>query len=134
MDLQKVDTPVMEETQLDTPVMGETQMETVETTETMKLVENETPSDAIHFTDDEVSRLNDLRRSVVDIFTQLGQIHIEIKHRLEDLERNQLELEKTYDDVKKKEDEFFKELNDKYGNGSYDPTTNTFIPDGSQSN
>ena len=82
----------------------------------------------IKFTEDEVKQINQLRFDVGSVFTQLGQIQIEKKKRLEELEENEANLLIQYKELVTKEDTLFKELNEKYGDGDYDPNTGIFTP------
>jgi len=82
----------------------------------------------IKFTEDEVKEINQLRFDVGAVFTQLGQIQIEKKKRLEELEENEANLLIQYKELVTKEDTLFKELNEKYGDGDYDPNTGIFTP------
>jgi hypothetical protein len=82
----------------------------------------------IKFTEDEVKEINQLRFDVGAIFTQIGQIQIEKKKRLEELEENEANLLNQYKELVTKEDTLFKELNEKYGDGDYDPNTGIFTP------
>jgi predicted transcriptional regulator len=82
----------------------------------------------IKFTEDEVKQINQLRFDVGSVFTQLGQIQIEKKKRLEELEENEANLLIQYKELVAKEDTLFKELNEKYGDGDYDPNTGIFTP------
>jgi len=82
----------------------------------------------IKFTEEEVKEINDLRFEVGSVFTQLGQLHIEKKKRLEELEQNETELLNKYKELVVKEDTLFKGLNEKYGDGDYDPNTGIFTP------
>lgn len=82
----------------------------------------------IKFTEDEVNDINQLRLEVGSVFTQLGQIKIERIKRLEELEENEAELLIKYKELVVKEDSLFKTLNDKYGDGDYDPNTGIFTP------
>ena len=82
----------------------------------------------IKFTEDEVKEINQLRFDVGAVFTKLGQIQIEKKKRLEELEENEANLLIQYKELVTKEDTLFKELNEKYGDGDYDPNTGIFTP------
>lgn len=83
----------------------------------------------IKFTDEEVKQINDLRIEVAGIFTQLGQITLEKKKRLAELENTELQLTKRHGELTIVEQTLFKELNTKYGNGSYNPETGEFTPE-----
>jgi predicted nuclease with TOPRIM domain len=82
----------------------------------------------IKFTEEEVSQINQLRNDVSNIFTQLGQLSIEKKRRIDEVEKLENELLEKHSKLTETEQELFKGLNDKYGDGNYDPSTNTFIP------
>ncbi len=82
----------------------------------------------IKFTEEEVKEINNLRFEVGSVFTQLGQIQIEKRKRLEELEQNETSLLEKYTELVAKEDVLFKGLNEKYGDGDYDPNTGIFTP------
>jgi len=82
----------------------------------------------IKFTEEEVKEINDLRFEVGSVFTQLGQVQIEKRKRLEELEQNEASLLQKYTELVAKEDVLFKGLNEKYGDGDYDPNTGIFTP------
>jgi hypothetical protein len=85
-------------------------------------------AEKIKFTEDEVKEINQLRIEVGAVFTELGQIHIEKKRRLFELEQREIELTKQHSDLVIKEETLFKGLNEKYGDGDYNPTTGEFTP------
>jgi len=82
----------------------------------------------IKFTEEEVSSINRLKNDVQLVFTQLGQISIERKRRNDELEEIESQLLKQHQDLVEKEQELFKSLNEKYGDGNYDPNTGIFTP------
>jgi hypothetical protein len=82
----------------------------------------------IKFTQEEVEQINQLRDDVSLIFVQMGQVALERKKRLEELEEIESQLLKQHQDLVEKEQELFKSLNEKYGDGNYDPTTGIFTP------
>lgn len=82
----------------------------------------------IKFTNEEVAELNQLRQDVSNIFTRLGQLAIEKKRRVDEIVAIEEELLKQHSSLQEKEQEMFKGLNDKYGDGNYDPATNVFVP------
>lgn len=85
-------------------------------------------AEKIKFTEDEVKQINELRIEVGGVFTELGQIHIEKRRRLSELEEREAELTKQHSDLVIKEETLFKGLNEKYGDGDYNPTTGEFTP------
>jgi len=85
-------------------------------------------AEQIKFTEEEVSKINELRQNVANLFTQLGQLQIEKKRRIDEIQQIENNLLNQHSELQKVEEELFKGLNDKYGDGNYDPNTNTFIP------
>ena len=82
----------------------------------------------IKFTEEEVSQINQLRQDVAEVFAKLGQIQIEKKRRIEEVTQVEDELLNKHSNLVQLEQDIFKGLNEKYGDGNYDPTTNSFIP------
>jgi predicted transcriptional regulator len=85
-------------------------------------------AETIQFTQEEVGQINQLRQDVANVFTQLGQISIERNRRLDELDDLEEKLIEKHKQLQQQEQELFKGLNDKYGDGNYDPATNTFTP------
>jgi len=85
-------------------------------------------ANTIQFTEEEVSQINQLRQDVSNVFSQLGQLAIEKEKRISELDEIQSQLLDKHKELQKTEEELFKGLNDKYGDGNYDPATNTFTP------
>jgi predicted transcriptional regulator len=85
-------------------------------------------AETIQFTQEEVGQINQLRQDVANVFTQLGQLTIERNRRLDELDDLEEQLLEKHKELQKQEQELFKGLNEKYGDGNYDPTTNTFTP------
>jgi hypothetical protein len=69
-----------------------------------------------------------LRQDVANVFTRLGQLAIEKKRRIDELDVVEQDLLNKHSGLVQKEQELFKGLNDIYGDGNYDPETNTFTP------
>ena len=82
----------------------------------------------IKFTEEEITSINQLKTDVELVFLQMGQLSVERKKRLEELEEIESQLLKQHQDLVEKEQELFKSLNEKYGDGNYDPNTGIFIP------
>lgn len=82
----------------------------------------------IKFTQEEIEQINQLRDDVSLVFVQIGQVALERKKRLEELEEIESQLLKQHQDLVEKEQELFKSLNEKYGDGNYDPNTGIFTP------
>jgi hypothetical protein len=82
----------------------------------------------IKFTDEEVSTIGQLRTDASNIFTQLGQLAIEKDRRIKEIEDIHTSLINKHQALQQTEQELFQTLNKKYGDGNYDPKTNTFVP------
>lgn len=82
----------------------------------------------IQFTDEEVTGINELRSESNQIFLHLGQINLERRKRIAELDKSEEELITKHAELVEKEEVLFKELNTKYGDGSYDPEKNVFTP------
>tara|TARA_Y100001937_G_scaffold122708_1_gene184330 strand:+ start:25 stop:324 length:300 start_codon:yes stop_codon:yes gene_type:complete len=82
----------------------------------------------IKFTKDEVSQINTLRQNVANVFTRLGQLQIEKKRRIEEIENLEKGILQEHSKLIEEENKIFQGLNEKYGDGNYDPNTNEFIP------
>lgn len=85
-------------------------------------------AEAIKFTDEEVNSINQLRQEVANIFTQLGQVAIEKKRRISEIEGVESQLLQKHAELQGQEQELFKGLNEKYGDGNFDPATGEFTP------
>jgi len=85
-------------------------------------------AEALKFTKEEVQSISDLRQDVANVFTRLGQLQIEKKRRIDEIEVVEQDLLTQHSKLVEKEQNMFKGLNDKYGDGNYDPETNTFTP------
>lgn len=82
----------------------------------------------IKFTQEEVEQINQLRDDLSFSFVQLGQVSLERKKRIEELDEIESQLLKQHQELVEKEQELFKSLNEKYGDGNYDPNTGIFTP------
>lgn len=85
-------------------------------------------AETIQFTQEEFQSINQLRQDVASVFTQLGQLTIERNRRLDELDDIEEGLIQKHQELQQREQELFKGLNEKYGDGNYDPATNTFTP------
>jgi uncharacterized protein YecA (UPF0149 family) len=82
----------------------------------------------IKFTQEEVNSINQLKTDAELVFTQLGQLSIERKRRNDELDEIESELLEKHKELVNTELELFKNLNEKYGDGNYDPNTGVFTP------
>jgi septal ring factor EnvC (AmiA/AmiB activator) len=85
-------------------------------------------AEQIKFTDDEIGQVNQLRQDVSSVFVKLGELAIQKKQTLDEINTLELQLHETHSELVKREDELFKSLNQKYGDGNYDPNTGIFTP------
>ena len=83
---------------------------------------------AIKFTEQEVQSINELRQEVGATFTQLGQLSIQKSRTIQQLEAQEAQLLQKHQELVQKEQDLFKGLNEKYGDGNFDPTTGEFTP------
>jgi hypothetical protein len=82
----------------------------------------------IKFTEEEIASINQLKTDVELVFLQLGQLSVERKRRNDELEVIETELFEKHKKLVKTEQELFVGLNEKYGDGNYDPITGIFTP------
>jgi uncharacterized protein YecA (UPF0149 family) len=82
----------------------------------------------IKFTQEEVNSINQLKTDVELVFLQLGQLSVERKRRNDELDEIESELLERHKELVNTELELFKNLNEKYGDGNYDPNTGVFTP------
>ena len=93
-------------------------------------IENKIPSPSevksapVSFSQEELNKIKDLRTELNQITFQLGQININ-KIRIENTE---ILIKKDLINLEEKESKIAKKLSDKYGKGSIDIETGTFIP------
>ncbi len=82
----------------------------------------------IKFTKEEVIEIDNLKQEVASIFTRLGQLSVEKKRRIDEVEKVESDLLNQHQGLVEKEKQIFAGLNEKYGDGNYDPNTNEFTP------
>lgn len=80
------------------------------------------------FTEEEIQSINELKKSVSIVFTQLGQLSIQKARTLQQIEAQETALIQKHQELAASEQELFKGLNEKYGDGNYDPNTGEFTP------
>jgi|TARA_R110002167_G_scaffold185389_1_gene385966 hypothetical protein len=85
---------------------------------------SEVKSAPVSFSQEELNEIRDLRTELNQITFQLGQIKIN-KIRIENSE---ILIKKELFNLEEKESKIAKKLSDKYGKGSIDVETGTFIP------
>ena len=72
-----------------------------------------------------ISSFDELRRQ---IFFDLGRIAIRRRNANVQIDSDEEKLEEQHDNLVEKENELYKTLNEKYGDGTIEPTTGEFIP------
>lgn len=82
----------------------------------------------IKFTKEEIQSINELRQEVSSVFTRLGQLSIQKARTIQELDNTQSQLIEQHSQLVQKEQDLFKGLNEKYGDGNFDPSTGEFIP------
>jgi hypothetical protein len=85
-------------------------------------------AEKIKFTDSEIEEINNLRIEVGKVFTQMGSLQIEKRKQIAEFEQLENSLLQQHSDLVVKEEILFKGLNEKYGDGDYDPNTGEFTP------
>jgi len=88
-------------------------------------------ADNVKFTDEEMTKLGQLQQSYQSLQATFGQLKVQrimLDQQLDGLEETEVSVEEQYKTAQKTERDFVKELNEKYGPGSLDPTTGTFTP------
>lgn len=85
-------------------------------------------AEQIKFTAEEIAEINKLREEFTQIFIQLGQINLERKTKIDELNTLETQLVESHSKLVEKEEVIFKSLNEKYGDGDYDPNTGIFTP------
>lgn len=85
-------------------------------------------AETIKFTEEEQTSIKELRQQVTTLFTQLGQVRVERERRLTEIDNLESQLLTQHKELTEKEQELFKSLNEKYGDGNYNPETGEFTP------
>jgi hypothetical protein len=78
----------------------------------------------IKFTDEEVQEIRNIATKVQSSFQRLGELEI----RRDQLESVRSTFIEEYNSIREEEQKLFSRLNEKYGDGNYDPETNIFTP------
>lgn len=85
-------------------------------------------AESIKFTEEEQNQINEIRQQANQVFTQLGQVRVERARRLKEVDDAEDNLLVQHQELVTKEQELFKTLNEKYGDGNYNPETGEFTP------
>ena len=95
------------------------------------MADKEKKVDNITFTDEEVNKLKQISANYVNLQQVFGQIEVQLlllQNQMEDLEVSKEKTTQEYKDNQENEKKLMAELEKKYGEGNYDPKTNTFTP------
>jgi hypothetical protein len=91
--------------------------------------QNETVETArIMLTDFEMQSVQSIRNRAQQIFLQLGQIAVERRNRLQELESLEQSLVEQHVSLANEETSLFDSLREKYGDGVLNPITGEFTP------
>ena len=85
----------------------------------------------IKFTEQELQSLQELStksNGITNRFGQLAIAKINLEKQSEAVEEEEFKLHQELESLKEKEQETLKNITDKYGPGSLDPTTGVFTP------
>ncbi len=81
------------------------------------------------FDKEELETIKKLQDEYVDVQSKFGQLSVQkirLNQQLENVSQLENDLSNRYLSAQKRENEFMKKLNGKYGEGSYNPQTNEF--------
>ena len=87
--------------------------------------------EATKFTEDEMKELKDIQTSYVEVQSNLGQLAVaklRLEQQLESLSNAEIELKVKFKDIQTNEQKFVDSITEKYGDGTLDPESGTFIP------
>jgi hypothetical protein len=100
--------------------------------EESKLAEKlEEKQSEVKFTEEEMTKLVEIRDKYVDVQQQFGQsaiMKLRLEERVKGLNNRVDELKEMYRAIQKTEQDFLDEINKKYGEGELNPETGVFIP------
>jgi len=85
-------------------------------------------AEPIKFTEEEQNQISEIRQQANQVFLQLGQVRVERARRLKEVDDAEENLLVQHQELVTKEQELFKTLNEKYGDGNYNPETGEFTP------
>jgi predicted nuclease with TOPRIM domain len=88
-------------------------------------------AEEVKFTEDEMKKIKEFQESYVTIQQNLGQLSIaklRLNQQLESLDKSKEDLQNKFTKTQKDEQKFIEEITKKYGDGTLNPETGTFIP------
>jgi hypothetical protein len=90
-----------------------------------------TEESKVKFADDEMKNIQAIREQYIQIQLNLGQLSIRrtnLNKQVTDLNDYETKLYTEFEKIKADEKDFTDEITSKYGDGTLDPETGTFIP------
>ena len=88
-------------------------------------------AEPIKFSEDEIKKLQDIQNTYFNIqgeFGRLSMTRLRLDQQLEALNEKEDELSRNFEDTQSTEEAFIDSINEKYGDGVYDPESGTFTP------
>ena len=85
----------------------------------------------VQFTQEEVNKIQEFQQRVITTNTRIGEIELQIhglEQEFQSLKSEKQSLIDGYTTLRQEEMELSAELKEKYGEGTYDITTNQFTP------
>ena len=85
----------------------------------------------VNFTEEEVGKISQLQKKTLTINTRLGEIEFniyELESNFQALKDEKQTLINSFIEARKEEAELGRSLTEKYGEGTYDISTNQFTP------
>ena len=92
---------------------------------------DEVKSSTVKFSEDEMTKLQELQNSYQQKQVEFGQLRVQrliLNQQSDALEEKEKQIEQEYVNVQQEEQQLVNELNEKYGPGSLDPQTGEFTP------
>tara|TARA_R100000664_G_C2755436_1_gene143158 strand:- start:1854 stop:2126 length:273 start_codon:yes stop_codon:yes gene_type:complete len=87
-------------------------------------------SETIKFSKDELEKIKEIQQKYFDLQTQLGQSAISklrLAQQIESLNKHEESLSSQYSDIQNFEQDFMKQMTEKYGEGTLNPQTGEYI-------
>ena len=85
-------------------------------------------AEEIKFTSEELNSINLLRQQIGQNYARIGQINLEKKRRIDEFDAELIQLEGNHRNLSQQESDLFSQLNEKYGDGNFNPETGVFTP------
>jgi predicted nuclease with TOPRIM domain len=88
-------------------------------------------SEEIKFTEEEMGKIKEFQTLYINIQQSLGQLsvaRIRLEQQLENFDNNEEDMKNKFVETQKNERDFITEITKKYGDGTFNPETGTFIP------